>query len=346
MKKHLAALCVVGLTLSGVTTVMATNSQNVKAQSQGTAVDILSHDQAKAIVLDYIPGAMLQTIQLESEDGCLVYEMKLIKGSIYYEVEIDARTGKIYQYEINGIPQQTSKNATHVDSPTITWQQAKDIALKKIPGAKSTKLELDTSDGLLVYDIDLIKDNVEYDLEISAETGEIVKYKVDRDYLTKAEVATSNPKVTWEQAKKIALEKVPNGTTTKLKLDRENGRLIYEIEIIKNNQEHDLEIDATTGQIVKYEIDDVKQTLPASSSSVVINQNAQTAQVATNNKLLTHEEVKQIALKRVPGAIVKEIELDKENGKTVYEIELIKDNVEYDLEIDAYTGEIYKCKID
>ena len=35
-------------------------------------------------------------------------------------------------------------------------------------------------DGILKYEIEIIKDNIEYDIEVNANTGEIIKYEEDR----------------------------------------------------------------------------------------------------------------------------------------------------------------------
>ena len=40
---------------------------------------------------------------------------------------------------------------------------------------------------------------------------------------------------------------------TKFKLDKENGRMVYEVEVMDGNIEKDYEIDAETGAIVKFE---------------------------------------------------------------------------------------------
>ncbi len=53
-----------------------------------------------------------------------------------------------------------------------------------------------------------------------------------------------------------ALKEVP-GTVHKTELERENGRMIYEIEIVTaDGQEMEVEIDAETGAILKIEADD------------------------------------------------------------------------------------------
>jgi uncharacterized membrane protein YkoI len=63
-------------------------------------------------------------------------------------------------------------------------------------------------------------------------------------------------KITIEQARKIALEKV-KGTIIEEELEKENGRLIYSIEIREENKKvQDVEVDAVTGEIVKVELED------------------------------------------------------------------------------------------
>ena len=67
------------------------------------------------------------------------------------------------------------------------------------------------------------------------------------------------PNISMEQAKKIALDRVPGAkeeNITKLGLDFDDGRWIYEGEIIYNYIEYDFEIDAQTGNILEWELDD------------------------------------------------------------------------------------------
>ena len=59
--------------------------------------------------------------------------------------------------------------------------------------------------------------------------------------------------ISEQQAKDIVKKEAPNGQITKFKLDRENGRMVYEIEVMDGNIERDYEIDAETGAIVKLE---------------------------------------------------------------------------------------------
>ena len=67
---------------------------------------------------------------------------------------------------------------------------------------------------------------------------------------------------------------------------------------------------------------------------------------ANNAKtFLSLDEVKKIALQEVNG-VVEDIELENESNKAVYEVDIEKDDIDYDLYIDAYSGEIYSVERD
>ena len=127
--------------------------------------------------------------------------------------------------------------------------------------------------------------------------------------------------ISINQAKAIARKKVPGGTITSIDLDYERNKAIYDIDIILNQYEYELKLNAETGSgisITKELRDDF-----ASSQSA---------------KFISMEQAKNIALKKVPGATVDNIELDYEVGRGIYEIELSLKRYEYDLKLDARTG--------
>ncbi|MFC2584539.1 MAG: PepSY domain-containing protein, partial [Lachnoanaerobaculum saburreum] len=66
---------------------------------------------------------------------------------------------------------------------TISAESAKQIALSHagVGGANFTKIELDTDDGVAVYEIEFKVDNVEYDYEINAVSGAIISSKSEVD---------------------------------------------------------------------------------------------------------------------------------------------------------------------
>ena len=150
---------------------------------------------------------------------------------------------------------------------------------------------------------------------------------------------TSNSYIGVSRAMNIALKKVPgasNSHVKKIHLDRENGRMVYEGEIYYNGQEYEFDIDAVTGDIVKWKVDGV------SNNSGYVNNNV------NNSQTITMEKAKTIALAQVPGANQShfgKIDLDYDYGRAVYEIEIFYNNSKYECDIDASTGEIIGTEV-
>ena len=71
-------------------------------------------------------------------------------------------------------------------------------------------------------------------------------------------VVSSVEAISSDEAVQSALARVPGATVTNVtefNLDYENGRLEYEGEIHYNGYEYDFEIDADTGTITKWEVE-------------------------------------------------------------------------------------------
>lgn len=69
-------------------------------------------------------------------------------------------------------------------------------------------------------------------------------------------VSAQSARISEDQARRIALQHVPNGTIEEIELDREDGRDVYEVEVRDpDGNEHDLEIDASTGAVLRAEVD-------------------------------------------------------------------------------------------
>ena len=69
----------------------------------------------------------------------------------------------------------------------------------------------------------------------------------------RANVSDNVQLISMEKAKSIALSQVTGANESHLgeiDLDREHGRLVYEIEIFYNNSKYEYDIDAVTGEIV------------------------------------------------------------------------------------------------
>ncbi|MDE7011012.1 MAG: PepSY domain-containing protein [Oscillospiraceae bacterium] len=122
--------------------------------------------------------------------------------------------------------------------------------------------ELDWDDGRQIYEIEFYTaGGKEYDYEIDAKTGEILEFDYDAEHMPSFTGSDGKPVttiITREKAQEIALGKVPGANAshvTKCKTDMEDGRPVYEVEIVYNAMEYDFEIDAATGTILEMDAD-------------------------------------------------------------------------------------------
>lgn len=114
-----------------------------------------------------------------------------------------------------------------------------------------------------------------------------------------------------------------NGEVVKVEKDWDD-LLTYEMTVRTNNGYADVEMDAKIGGIIEHDGD-----LALSEAAKI-----------------SMEEVEKIAIKEIEGSQITDLELDEELGKFVYEVELEKGIQEYDLIIDANTGEVISVQMD
>lgn len=131
------------------------------------------------------------------------------------------------------------------------------------------------------------------------------------------------------KAKKIATEhamvKQADVQAMRVKMDTENGKLVYDVEFYAKNAKYDYEIDAASGTILKHEMKAQANSGAAAASGI------------------TPEQAKKTALARVPGATEKDIvefKLDRDDGRQEYEGKIFYNGVEYEFEINAQSGKI------
>lgn len=161
----------------------------------------------------------------------------------------------------------TAEDGNTGDETEIGIDKAKSIALNdaglKEENVHFIKEKQEMDDGRMVYEIEFYDDNKEYDYEIEASTGNIISkdYDIENHELTSDNSAETGTKITIEKAKKIALKKAglteKDGTWKKEKTDRDDGRIMYELEFISGEMEYDFEIDAESGSILEFEKESV-----------------------------------------------------------------------------------------
>lgn len=169
---------------------------------------------------------------------------------------------------------------------------------------------------------------------IPEENFEVAERTTDDD---RTETAQSNPAGSQSEETLLSLEEAKEkaltafgGVVESIELERENGKMVYDIDIDNGREDVDLDMDAVTGEVLrsKTDWDDDDRNVYRNSDD-----------------LLTQQEALDIATAEFNGKL-KEIELDDDNGRMIYEIELKNGDQEAEFDIDAETGDILEMELD
>lgn len=133
----------------------------------------LSKQTIEKKALGQVKNATVLSTALKYDDGRAEYKVRLKKGNKQYKLVYDAKSGKLLEYEWE-ITENHSSSSKYIGAA-----KAKEIALKKVPGATVVKVEFDHDDGMAVYEVELIKGNYEYELKINAKNGAIIEFEKD-----------------------------------------------------------------------------------------------------------------------------------------------------------------------
>lgn len=285
-----------GVGIAGISAVLLTgsvlaNQSMIKFGTQQAHQPTIAIDQVKKSVEKHLGFTELQyeSITLKNENRITYYEVKVNHNGVRYELTVDATTGSILGTEIEN-PSSTQQTLTTKQGTqaqvSITEERAKAITSEhtKKNNLTYTRIELSQDDdyaGALTYEIEAEADGIEYDIDINADTGQILKFEQKTITETGQQAASAStaqaaqpteqqttapaqqtPAATLSQAsvKQIVASRtgVSNLFYKKLHLTRDDDygyRPVYEVEAYAGNAEFDLEIDATTGQILSYSAD-------------------------------------------------------------------------------------------
>ena len=151
-------------------------------------------------------------------------------------------------------------------SQKISEAKAKEIALNKAgvkaDSIKNYTIKSNIDDGIEVYDISFVSKNVEYEIEINARNGKIRDF--DREYkapvIVKPESTTSSNAdsyISKENAKKAALSHAKISADKikglEIELDKENGKVYYEVSFVSGRYEYEYKINAVNGAVMIHE---------------------------------------------------------------------------------------------
>lgn len=196
---------------------------------------------------------------------------------------------------------------------------AQKAAQKKVPSATVKEIDTDMENGVLVYDVELIKNNKEYTLQYRSSDGKLMEYGWE---IIRPSANQTGKKLTKAAVKAKARKKVAKATILSIVLDYDDGVEEYKVKLKKGNKKYELVYNSRGGKLLGYQWE-ITGSVSASSS-----------------KYIGVSKAKSIALKKAPTAVVVKVEFDKDDGVPVYEVSMTEGQYEYDVKIHAKTGKI------
>ena len=193
------------------------------------------------------------------DDGRSVYEVEFYADGTEYDYEISAADGTILSkdYDAEGYTPSTASGSSAGD---IGADRATEIALADAglteADTQYLRTKADYDDGRSVYEVEFYADGTEYDYEIAAADGAILSKDYDAEGLSCQSGSSAEAALTEAEARAIVAERAGvEGAFRELKLDRDDGRLVYEGEMRDGRTEYEFEIDAVTGAVLSWEVE-------------------------------------------------------------------------------------------
>lgn len=140
---------------------------------------------------------------------------------------------------------------------TIDIQRAITIGNNSLKG-DIISIAFDQNDSSMsgIYDIEIIASNLKYEITIDANSGKMVA--AEQDKLNAADMTAYNTmkraNISLVQAITNAT-KIVNGQVAAAEFDLNQGKAVYQIEIINQNKRHKMTIDAMSGNVINNRIE-------------------------------------------------------------------------------------------
>lgn len=218
---------------------------------------------------------------LYTEKDGKTYEVHFVNEATGEEIEISVPVDESKAVKI----ETESKLAAGSSQNTVSEEVIRTKVLEEYPNAQIDSVFTMMDDGLYEVHVYFALEDQFGRVKLNAETGAIFERKIimsapvsgwqkelDDDYQENlaesgnngsgnkaaSDNASSNNTsfISVSQAKSAVTSRYPDAKITEIELDFEGGKYVYEGEAYLNRREYDFKVDATTGNLIKWKLDD------------------------------------------------------------------------------------------
>lgn len=325
------------------------NSEELSQKAQEYGIST-----GKAALIQAIVAGSNNTKTFEDLVGLSINELNLLYTA---QAPLEGQTSGNEQNTgaANAAPITTSGSASQ--SAYIGLEAAKEAALKhagvSASDATFVEAEYDYDDGRMVYEVEFHVKGTEYDYEIDAQTGAVVKYKNEQNGANTGSSGSANTSsFIGESAAKAAALSHAGVSESSTKycnawLEYDDGRAeCYEVEFMAGNTRYEYKIALTSATVLESE----RESYGNSGQSTGQSGSQTSGGSSTSSTDIGAEKAKSIALNHagVSASQTSEmkVEQDWDDGVLEYEVEFKAGGVEYEYTIHGGTGQILKYESD
>jgi Predicted membrane protein len=193
----------------------------------------ISEEEATQIALNHAKVTKEEAeslfVYLDSDDIERSYNVTFFAEGVKYEYDINARTGRIEDFDVEGV-----KNAVQETTPPANTETTQENA----GTTQQNETQQETK---------------------PQETPAVTPEPASQPANQSANTSNATASITETEAKALVLAKVEGAVESDvwIKLDREDGRLVYEGKVIFNRMEYEFELDANNGTFYSWEVESV-----------------------------------------------------------------------------------------
>lgn len=327
------------------------NSEELSQKAQEYGIST-----GKAALIQAIVAGSNNTKTFEDLVGLSINELNLLYTA---QAPLEGQTSGNEQNTgaANAAPITTSGSASQ--SAYIGPEAAKEAALKhagvSASDATFVEAEYDYDDGRMVYEVEFHVKGTEYDYEIDAQTGAVVKYKTEQNGTNTGSSSANTSSFIGESAAKAAALSHAGVSESSTKycnawLEYDDGRAeCYEVEFMAGNTRYEYKIALTSATVLESERESYGGS--GSSGQSTGQSGSQTSGgTGTSSTDIGAEKAKSIALNHAGVSASQtyemKVEQDWDDGVLEYEVEFKAGGVEYEYTIHGGTGQILKYESD
>ncbi|MBP6280729.1 MAG: PepSY domain-containing protein [Leptotrichiaceae bacterium] len=164
----------------------------------------------------------------------------------------------------------------------ISIEKLKELAFKhskvEPKDARITKIKLDKENKKFFYEMEFFTEKRKYEYNIDADTGKILSYSQKVREIVSNTVNIEKPEmldvkmnedenkifnplkyISEDEVKEIIIKRITGSkkeNIIRLKLDDDDGKIIYEGRMVYQNTEYNFKLDALTGEVISWEVNE------------------------------------------------------------------------------------------